>query len=48
MDLVRKIWGDDNFEFRFVVAIGRSGGMVIVRDKDYFKANKEYPLGTQL
>lgn len=30
MDLVRKFWGDDNFEFRFVAAIGRSGGLITV------------------
>ncbi|KAG8489412.1 hypothetical protein CXB51_017846 [Gossypium anomalum] len=42
MDVVRKIWGDDNCEFRFAAAIGRSGGLLTMWDKDDFKLSKEW------
>ncbi|KAB2092159.1 hypothetical protein ES319_A02G009900v1 [Gossypium barbadense] len=39
---VRRIWGDDNFDFRFVAAVGRSGGLITIWDKSSFIMKKEY------
>ncbi|KAB2063728.1 hypothetical protein ES319_A10G237200v1 [Gossypium barbadense] len=39
---VRRIWGDDYFDFRFVAAVGRSGGLITIWDKSSFILKKEY------
>ncbi|KAA3471319.1 reverse transcriptase [Gossypium australe] len=39
VDLVRKIWGDDCFDFKFVVAIERSRGLLTIWDKGWFSVN---------
>lgn len=36
VDLVRKIWGDDNFGFIFAAAINRSGGLLSIWEKENF------------
>lgn len=36
-DLIRKIWYDINFDFRFTTSKGRSGGFISVWDKDIFR-----------
>lgn len=36
-DLIRKIWSNDNFNFRFTATRGRSGGIILVWDKDCFQ-----------
>ncbi|KAH1063237.1 hypothetical protein J1N35_028224 [Gossypium stocksii] len=41
-DLVRRIWGDDNFEFRFAAAVGRSGGLITIWDKSCFMLKKDF------
>ncbi|KAG4187478.1 hypothetical protein ERO13_A08G110701v2 [Gossypium hirsutum] len=41
-DLITRNWGDDNFDFRYETAVGRSGGLITIWDKEYFQMNKEY------
>ncbi|KAG4213338.1 hypothetical protein ERO13_A01G050120v2 [Gossypium hirsutum] len=41
-DDVRKLWGDDNCEFRFVAAVGRSGGLLRMWDKNEFILFKDW------
>ncbi|KAH1040222.1 hypothetical protein J1N35_041965 [Gossypium stocksii] len=41
MELVRKIWGDNYFDFKYVAAIERSGGLLTIWDKGRFLANVE-------
>lgn len=36
-DLVRKMWYDDNYDFRFSAARGRLGGLISIWNKDYFQ-----------
>ncbi|KAB1669795.1 hypothetical protein ES319_1Z009700v1 [Gossypium barbadense] len=48
MDVVRKLWGDDNCEFRFVAATGRSGGLLTMWNKDEFLLLKEWSDGRLL
>ncbi|GMJ13334.1 hypothetical protein HRI_005002600 [Hibiscus trionum] len=37
IELVRKFWADDNFDFRFVGSIGKSGGILTIWDKNKFE-----------
>ncbi|TYH95086.1 hypothetical protein ES332_A12G083300v1 [Gossypium tomentosum] len=48
IDVVRKLWGDDNCEFRFVAAKGRSGGLLTMWNKDEFLFSKEWSDGRVL
>ncbi|KAG8502299.1 hypothetical protein CXB51_002210 [Gossypium anomalum] len=41
-DLIRRIWGDENFDFRYVGALGRSGGLITIWNKLIFLLKKEY------
>ncbi|TYH93990.1 hypothetical protein ES332_A12G011100v1 [Gossypium tomentosum] len=41
-DAVRKLWRDDNCEFRFVAAVGRSGGLLTMWDKNKFILFKDW------
>ncbi|TYI19165.1 hypothetical protein ES332_A07G145500v1 [Gossypium tomentosum] len=41
-DLVRRIWGEDYFEFRFAAEVGRSGGLITIWDKSSFITRKVY------
>ncbi|TYI14468.1 hypothetical protein ES332_A08G122500v1 [Gossypium tomentosum] len=41
-DLITRNWGDDNFDFRYQTAVGHSGGLITIWDKEYFQMNKEY------
>ncbi|TYJ02559.1 hypothetical protein E1A91_A13G238000v1 [Gossypium mustelinum] len=48
MDVVRKLWGDDNCEFRFVAVTGRSGGLLTMWNKYEFLLLKEWSDGRLL
>ncbi|KAH1047052.1 hypothetical protein J1N35_037836 [Gossypium stocksii] len=48
IDVVRKLWGDDNCEFRFVEAEGRSGGLLTMWNKNEFLFSKEWRDGRVL
>ncbi|KAA3481732.1 LINE-1 reverse transcriptase isogeny [Gossypium australe] len=39
---VAMIWGDDNFDFRFVAAVGRSRGLITIWDNSFFRLKKDY------
>ncbi|KAH1114714.1 hypothetical protein J1N35_008092 [Gossypium stocksii] len=41
-DLIRRIWGDDNFDFRYAVASGRSGGLITIWDKSILLLKKKF------
>ncbi|KAL1060313.1 hypothetical protein V6Z11_1Z107900 [Gossypium hirsutum] len=41
-DLISRIWGDDNFDFRYAAALGRSGGLITIWDKSVFLLKSEY------
>lgn len=41
-DLIRKMWYNDNYEFRFSVARGSSGGLISIWDKDVFQVTSDY------
>lgn len=41
-DLVRRIWGDNNFDFRFVAVVGCLGGLITIWDKSFFLLKKDY------
>ncbi|TYH21375.1 hypothetical protein ES288_A04G039000v1 [Gossypium darwinii] len=32
-DMISRMWGNDNFDFRFTAAVGRSGGLITIWDK---------------
>lgn len=34
--------GDDNFDYRYAAALGRSGGLITIWDKSIFLLKKEY------
>ncbi|KAG8499958.1 hypothetical protein CXB51_006541 [Gossypium anomalum] len=40
-DMISRMWGDDNFDFRFTVAVDRSGGLITIWDKASFMQKKD-------
>ncbi|TYI24394.1 hypothetical protein ES332_A06G230900v1 [Gossypium tomentosum] len=47
-DDVRKFWRDVNCEFKFVAAVGRSGGLLIMWDKNEFILSKVWSVDSLL
>ncbi|TYH14638.1 hypothetical protein ES288_A06G236600v1 [Gossypium darwinii] len=47
-DDVRKFWRDVNCEFKFVAAVGRSGGLLIMWDKNEFILSKLWSVDSLL
>ncbi|TYI32171.1 hypothetical protein ES332_A04G040300v1 [Gossypium tomentosum] len=40
-DMISRMWGNDNFDFRFTAAVGRSGGLITIWDKASFMLKKD-------
>ncbi|KAK5834311.1 hypothetical protein PVK06_018188 [Gossypium arboreum] len=38
VELIRKIWGNDGFDFKYAAAVERSGGLLTIWDKGSFVA----------
>ncbi|KAB2047939.1 hypothetical protein ES319_A13G080500v1, partial [Gossypium barbadense] len=38
---ISKMWGDDNIDFRFTTAVGRSGRLITIWDKASFMLKKD-------
>lgn len=41
-ELISKLWFDDNFEFRFSTAKGRSRGLISIWDKNVSQLSREF------
>lgn len=39
---MRRIWGDDNFDYKYATSIGSLGGLITVWDKEHFQSSKVY------